>query len=246
MLRYERKYLVPVELIDSLRKRLWAFVIPDKNAIKNENGIFQYTVRSIYFDTYDLECYHQKSDGLLLRRKLRIRGYNSLSPDSKVILEIKRKIGNRIKKHRSSLFFKDVNELFLKNDLEKFIIKGARGDSINEARRFFYHLKKSQFAPTNLVVYEREAYQGKIDNNVRITFDKNIRSKLSHKTELLYDDHNLKPLFNNSFVLEIKYFNDQMPVWARSIVQEFKLRNDAISKYTIGYDVPKFNKKLTY
>jgi hypothetical protein len=56
----------------------------------------------------------------------------------------------------------------------------------------------------------------------------------------------LKPLFNNHFVLEIKYYTDQMPLWARSLVQEYKLRCDAISKYTIGYDVNKFNQKITY
>jgi hypothetical protein len=37
-----------------------------------------------------------------------------------------------------------------------------------------------------------------------------------------------------------------MPAWARGIVQEFSLRNDAISKYTIGYDMARYNKKLTY
>lgn len=246
MLRYERKYLVPVELMSAVRQRLWPFIIPDAYARKNSSGIYEYTVRSIYLDTYDLECYQQKSEGLQFRRKLRIRGYNTLNADSKVILEIKRKIGNRIKKHRSTLLFSNLNNLLKSPDLEQYIIQGKREESIDDARRFFFHLKKRQFAPTNLVVYEREAYQGKMDKSVRITFDKNIRSRIFPKMDSLYDDVNLKPLFNDHFVLEIKYFTDQMPVWARSLVQEFKLRNDAISKYTIGYDISKYNRKLTY
>lgn len=246
MLRYERKYLVPVELMSAVRQRLWPFIIPDAYARKNSSGIYEYTVRSIYLDTYDLECYQQKSEGLQFRRKLRIRGYNTLNADSKVILEIKRKIGNRIKKHRSALLFSNLNNLLKSPDLEQYIIQGKREESIDDARRFFFHLKKRQFSPTNLVVYEREAYQGKMDKGVRITFDKNIRSRIFPKMDSLYDDVNLKPLFNDHFVLEIKYFTDQMPVWARSLVQEFKLRNDAISKYTIGYDVSKYNRKLTY
>ncbi len=246
MLRYERKYLVPVELMSAVRQRLWPFIIPDAYARKNSSGIYEYTVRSIYLDTYDLECYQQKSEGLQFRRKLRIRGYNTLNADSKVILEIKRKIGNRIKKHRSTLLFSNLNNLLKSPDLEQYIIQGKREESIDDARRFFFHLKKRQFAPTNLVVYEREAYQGKMDKGVRITFDKNIRSRIFPKMDSLYDDVNLKPLFNDHFVLEIKYFTDQMPVWARSLVQEFKLRNDAISKYTIGYDVSKYNRKITY
>ena len=198
------------------------------------------------FRSYNLECYHEKCDGLQFRRKLRIRGYNTLDAESKVILEIKRKIGSRIKKHRSILLFENLNKLLQNPDLDEYIIQGSRVDAIDDARRFFFHLKKRQFAPTNLVVYEREAYQGKMDKGVRITIDKNIRSRLLPKMDSLYDDSNLKQLFNDHFVLEIKYFTDQMPIWARSLVQEFRLRNDAISKYTIGYDVNKHNKKLTY
>lgn len=238
---------MPNELMDEFRQRLLPFVVADDYSIKNEEGICQYTVRSIYLDTRNINCYTQKSDGVELRRKFRIRGYNTMDADSKVILEIKRKIGSRIRKHRSVLLYSNLIELMKNPDLEKYIIQGSRKqEAIDDARRFFYHLKKNQLTPANLVVYEREAYQGKIDKGVRITFDKNIRAKLYPKLEQLYDCHDLKPLFNNHFVVEIKYYTDEMPIWTRSLVQEYKLRCDAISKYTIGYDVNKFNQKLTY
>ena len=246
MLRYERKYLVPNEIMDQLRHRLMAFVQPDIYAKKNEHGIHQYTVRSIYLDSLDMECYNQKESGIQLRRKLRIRGYNQKDSDSKVVLEIKRKIGNRIKKHRASLYFNDLDDMLRNARLEDVIITNQREEALDDARRFFFHLKKKQYRPSNLVVYEREAYQGKMDQGVRITFDKDIRSRLYPKLETLYNDRNLKRLFYNHFVLEIKYSTNEMPLWAKSLVQEFKLRNDAISKYTIGFDVSKFNKKLTY
>ncbi|ASB47785.1 polyphosphate polymerase domain-containing protein [Alkalitalea saponilacus] len=246
MLRYERKYLVPNEQMDALRKRLMPFVVPDKYAHPNKHGLHQYTVRSIYLDSLDMECYTQKDSGIKLRRKLRIRGYDKLNDKSKVILEIKRKIGNRIKKHRSTLLYKDLEDMMKYSRLEDYIITGSRKEALDDAKRFFFHLKKKQYRPSNLIVYEREAYQGKIDAGVRITFDKNIRSKVYPKLDALYEDKHLKRLFNNHFVLEIKYFTNEMPIWARSLVQEFKLRNDAISKYTIGYDVSKYNRKLTY
>ena len=246
MLRYERKYLVPNRKMDDLRKRLLPFVIPDKYAPLTEHGFHQYTVRSIYLDSRDMECYTQKESGIKLRRKLRIRGYGQLSDNSKVVLEIKRKIGNRIKKHRANLYYKNLLDMMKYSNIEDYIITGTRKDAIDDARRFFYHLKKRIYTTSNLIVYDREAYLGKFDPGVRITFDKNIRSKLHPKLENLYDDYNLKRLFNNHFVLEIKYFTDEMPIWARSLVQEFRLRNDAISKYTIGYDVSKYNRKLTY
>jgi hypothetical protein len=246
MLRYERKYLVPNESLDDIRKRIMPFVTPDKYALKNENGLHQYTVRSIYLDSRDMECYQQKDSGIKLRRKLRIRGYNNMDHNSKVVLEIKRKIGNRIKKHRSTLLFSNLNKLMAQPNLKEYIITKECEESIDDASRFFFHLKKKLYTPSNLIVYEREAFQGKIDNGVRITFDKNIRSKLNPGLQELYTNNDLKLLFNNHFVLEIKYFTNEMPLWARSLIYEFRLRNDAISKYTIGYDINKFNQKLTY
>jgi hypothetical protein len=245
-LRYERKYLVPNELMVPLRKRLHPFVFHDKNSHITKNGVYQYSVRSIYLDSHDMECYTQKESGIKLRRKLRIRGYNNCHANSKVIFEIKRKIGGRIKKHRSMIYFKNLEEVIRFGNLENNVIRGDREDAVDDARRFFYHLKKKQYSPSNLVVYEREAFQGRLDGGVRITFDKNIRSKIFPEYRELYSENELKPLFNNHFVLEIKYFTNQMPTWAKSIVQEFGLRNDAISKYTIGYDIARYNKKLTY
>jgi hypothetical protein len=245
-LRYELKYMVPNELMHSLRRRLSPFVVHDPNCNKTNNGIRQYTVRSIYLDSYDMECYHHKKSGIKIRRKLRIRGYNKFHNNSKVIFEIKRKTGGRIKKQRSAFYFRDLEKLFRFINIEDNIISNGDEDALDSAHRFFYHLKKKQYIPINLVVYEREAYFGRLDNGVRITLDKNIRSKLFPEFKDLYNDHAMKPFFNSHFVMEIKYFTENMPVWARSIVQEFRLRNDAISKYIIGYDVARYNNKLIY
>jgi hypothetical protein len=131
-------------------------------------------------------------------------------------------------------------------DVDEFIIRGHHENAIDNARRFFFHLKKKQYSPANLVAYEREAFEGILNRGVRITFDKNVRSKVFPDYGELFDNNGLKPLFKDHFILEIKYFTDEMPVWLRSIVQEFGLRNDAISKYTIGFDVARYNRKLTY
>ena len=234
-------------MMDSLRNRVSTFVRPDTYAKQNEQGLYQYTVRSIYYDSRDLRFYKEKCDGVQFRRKFRIRGYDTYDPGNKVVFEIKRKIGNRIKKHRAFVWYRNLDTLFATGDVAQFALKDKKiKDPASELSRFFYHLKKDQFQPTVLVVYEREAYHGKIDPGVRITFDKNVRSRLYPKMHNLYDNNELKLLFNNHFILEIKYFTDEMPVWGRSLVQEFRLRHDAISKYTIGVDVNMFKQIMTY
>jgi SPX domain protein involved in polyphosphate accumulation len=247
LLRVERKYLVPNNKIDAIRERISSFVRPDLYTSKNEDGINEYTVRSIYFDSKDLACYAEKHDGLMLRRKFRIRGYNDQLPGSKVVMEIKRKIENRQKKYRSFVMYENIEKLLQHGDLDKYVISNGNGcPTLTNAAKFMFHIKKGQYIPTCLVTYEREAYFGKLDDGVRITFDKNIRSRLYPAMDSLYDNERLKPLFKRHFILEIKYFTSDMPVWARSLVQEFRLRNDALSKYTIGIDVTRDKILTTY
>ena len=97
--------------------------------------------------------------------------------------------------------------------------------------------------PTVLVVYEREAYHGLLDSGVRITFDKNIRSRVYPELADMFNNHGLKHLFDSHFILEIKYFTEKMPTWAKSLVEEFRLRHEALSKYTVGYDINQRHKR---
>lgn len=236
MLRHEKKYLVPNHLLDALREGFQVFVRPDVFS-RQQEGLPQYTVRSVYFDSRRMDCYQQKIEGLLNRRKFRIRGYHQREQNTMVALEIKRKYQNLVKKQRSFVRFDHLEALLVSGDIEKYVADGSFGQIAKEhASRFLFHLKKNQFIPTCLITYEREAYHGLMDEGVRITFDKNVRSVLFPSTDMLFEEKDMKPVFPRHFILEVKYFTPSMPVWARSLVQEFKLRNDALSKYTRGID----------
>lgn len=242
MLRYERKYLVPNNLLGELRRRVRGFLREDLYATANGNGLPQYTVRSVYFDTPDLVNYHEKHAGLLHRRKLRVRGYTHSSDNEFVVLEIKRKIGNRIKKHRAPVAYHNLDALLQTGYLEQYLeLEHAPKPEqiIDDAKRFFFHYKLKPFMPTTLVAYEREAYHGKINAGTRITFDKNIRSRNYPGIHELFSEVNLRYLFKSHCIMEIKYFENQMPGWLKNIVQDFKLRHEALSKYTLGFDVNK-------
>jgi len=241
LLRYERKYLVPNALMDALRKRLITFVVPDNFTSVNERVFSQYTVRSIYYDTHDLVSYYEKFNGIMLRRKFRIRGYDDYYKGCKVVFEIKRKIENRTRKHRAFMQYDDIDEIFQTGDVEKYVVKDKKYKSgVEDAKRFFFHAVKYQLIPTVLIVYEREAYQGKFDTDIRITFDKNIRSRMYPQISDLYSNDNLKYLFDSHFILEIKYYEGDMSIWARSLVEEFSLLLEALSKYTTSIDVNQY------
>lgn len=240
MLRHERKYLVPNYMLDSLRSRIGGFVRPDLYSNEDKRGRYQYTVRSIYFDSHDMADYHDKLSGLMHRRKLRVRGYNDRDPGEEVVLEIKKKLGNRILKHRAGICYAHLDEVLETGQVEPFLYQGNGQDpvqAVGEAGRFLFHYKSRQLRPTCLVVYEREAYHGKLNPGVRVTLDKNIRSRAYPELGQLFSEEGLRLLFKSHFILEVKYFENHMPAWMRSIVYEFKLRTEALSKYVIGFDV---------
>lgn len=92
------KYFITESSAEWLRSwiRHYTEVDPYVRATGKEN----YTVRSVYFDTRHLSFYHQKHDGLGVRRKVRIRSYNNESDDSIAVMEIKRKRATAVIKER--------------------------------------------------------------------------------------------------------------------------------------------------
>ncbi|MDQ3535490.1 MAG: polyphosphate polymerase domain-containing protein [Bacteroidota bacterium] len=217
------------------------FLRPDIMAKSKKGEIPEYTVRSIYFDSPDFNSYYEKVEGYKDRKKLRIRGYNLYEPGCKVFLEIKRKLENNIAKNRVLVNFDDLPALLETSDINKYISLDYNSPrAYQDAIKFFYNLKRFSQRPVNLIVYEREPYHGKFNPGVRLTLDKNIRAMSHPKITDLYNEKGLVYLWDNFFILEIKYFTPVMPRWARSLVEEFKLKHAALSKYAIGLDVQQF------
>lgn len=232
-LRYERKYLVPNNKLNQVREAFRPFVRPDIYA-SSLNDHPHYTVRSIYFDSLHRHAVYDKIEGLRDRKKLRIRGYDKLQEDSLVFTEIKRKISNRICKNRAPYQYKDIREVLETGNYEPYLLKNNEVVR-NDAARFLYNLKRYHMEPVNLIVYNREPYHGKFSADTRITFDKDIRSRIHPGLHELFDEIDFVYPWAGYFILEIKYYEAPMPSWAKSIVWEFDLKAEALSKYVEGF-----------
>jgi len=230
-LRYERKYLVPNELLDALRRSISPFVRPDVNA-DEEAALPMYTVRSIYFDSPDWRALDEKMEGLRDRKKLRVRGYDDGTSDSIIFLEVKRKIGDRIAKNRSRLPFRYLEQILEFGDCNAHLV--APEEEGDDAKRFLFNYHRYGMQPAQLVVYDREPYHGIFDPGLRITLDKNIRTRLWPRLTDLYSDTDFAQPWASHFILEVKYFDDTMPAWVRALLQDFQLRHQALSKYAEG------------
>lgn len=236
-MRLEYKFLVENKNLDWLRKRMIPFLDVDPFAKGKKDQ--QYIVRSIYYDTTRFDFYHEKIDGIKIRKKLRIRSYDQVKGSKLIFLEIKNKYDNFIGKNRSPLDYNDVIDLLKTKQLEPYVLtNNGFANSIEDGERFLHHFYRSDLKPVILIVYDREAYFSKFDRSLRITFDKHIRFLEKPSLDHLYNDIDLKIAMPNHFVLEVK-FNNGYPKWLQNIVMELQLRRQSVSKYTICVDSSK-------
>lgn len=240
-MRSEIKYLVPVRALSALRAAISPMLKLDKYGMGYEK--VGYTVRSIYLDTHRLMYYHEKIEGLKDRKKIRIRGYNQVTPDTTVFLEIKRKTEAKIAKERTPIPFDQLLATFQSsNPVAHLASSPSSPDAHVSATRFFYHVKQHQLNPINTVVYEREAFEGKTDPTLRITFDRNLRSTIFPSLNQLFEEEALSEVIPDHFILEIKY-NINFPYWMTPVLARFGLQKQALSKYVMCLE---HNAKLSH
>jgi hypothetical protein len=125
--------------------------------------------------------------------------------------------------------FADLAALFETGDVAAYV----RGTAAREqARHFFYYVYGYHLRPTSLTVYEREAFVGRFDPTLRITFDRNLRGKGYPSWPDLRSDAGLRHVHPGFFVLEVK-FNTWFPAWLRPVLGRYGLRSQSVSKYCL-------------
>jgi hypothetical protein len=233
-MRLEYKYLVSNNRLETLRDRILPYMDYDKYAQMRPEK--EYVVRSIYFDSPNFDFYYEKLAGLQMRKKVRIRGYNELHARSLLFLEIKRKYESFISKNRATVLVNHAKELFQTGNIEKYVrTKHSLDGSIEDAKKFFYYLYHDSLKPVILILYNREAFWGKFNKNLRITFDKQLRSEPWVSIDDLFTDRYLKPAMRSHFIFEVKFYGG-VPNWLMDIIKELNAQRLALSKYTICLD----------
>jgi hypothetical protein len=228
-MRSELKYYVPDAHRDALRAALRPYTTLDPHGAGYEGR--GYTVRSIYLDTPTLTDYHAKKAGLKTRHKVRIRGYNTYRPGDWVFLEIKRKIDQSVSKNRAPTSLKNLAPLFETADVERYVYADAHYVQAHaDARRFFFYVLRDHLRPTAMTVYEREAFLGRFDPTLRVTFDANLRGAAYPSPSRLFCEEQLRTVRPGFFILEVK-FNTYLPGWLKNLLGRHGLRQRAISKY---------------
>lgn len=231
-MRDELKYVLPVDTLPDVRRAIGPFVRLDEHGVGLEE--VGYTVRSIYLDTTRLRFYHEKQGHLQHRKKIRIRGYNEPEIEPSVFLEIKRKSNAAISKERAELPYDDLLAFMrTRGRAARRAPQSAENSAV--VRRACYHAFRHDLRPTCLVVYEREAFEGRFDRTFRITLDRNLRGRMYPEWSGLYEEEGFVNATPGYFVMEVK-FDIRMPAWMRQVISEFGIMQRALSKYCVCVD----------
>ncbi|MBE5769012.1 MAG: polyphosphate polymerase domain-containing protein [Clostridiales bacterium] len=219
-LRHELKFFISPKQYYLLSNALDLVLQRDPNGDENN----EYHIRSLYFDTVFDDALHDKLSGVQNRDKYRIRIYNLT--DKVIKLECKTKVGSLISK-RSLSIPRDLCEQLIACDPTG--LETTRSGLLSDVYR---EMTTRLLHPVVIVDYVREAYLHPAEE-VRITFDKQLRTGLNSIDLFNPDVPTVPPFDNGEIILEIKY-NRVMPPYIRDLINTYcgDAQQSAISKYT--------------
>ena len=221
-LRHELKFYISYTQYLTLRSNLTHLLHQDPNAARNGG---EYAIRSLYFDTEFDTAYYDKINGVKDRDKYRMRIYNYSDRD--IFMECKTKVGAFISK-RSVKIPRSLADQLTASDPTglEFTTSGLLRDVYREMRL-------NLLRPVVIVDYDREAYIHPAED-VRITFDKNVRTGLN-SIDIFNDRVPTLPVMDNGeMILEVKY-NRILPQYLADVISFScpEAVQTAISKYTL-------------
>ena len=220
--RHEIKFIISKQMSLILKQRLALAMNVDKNSVNLDNTYF---IRSLYFDDINSTAYYEKIDGVLYRKKYRIRIYNNDS--SFIRLERKWKHNNMTSKDQLKISKENCINL-LTNQFDN-IDKELLNNSL--MKEFITDIKVFGLKPSVIVDYKRLAYTYHI-SEVRITFDERIKSGLYNCNLFNINRITYDVIDNNEVVLEVK-FNEVLPEHISIILQTIPMYRQAVSKFAL-------------
>lgn len=198
-----------------LRQRLLAVMQRDLHAADGK-----YEIRSLYFDNVRDKALREKTDGVNVREKFRIRYYNGDS--SFIKLEKKSKINGLCLKENARLTKEETQAIIDGN------VGWMKDSSESLIRELYIKMITQGLRPKTIVDYTREPFIF-APGNVRVTLDYNIRTGMLG-TDFFNMSCTTIPAGEDAIILEVKW-DEFLPDIIRDIVQLKNGRAGAFSKY---------------
>jgi hypothetical protein len=218
--RQELKFLIDHNTKSLLLERWRPYLV--RAPFTNEDGVSP--ILSLYYDSPQLAFYFDKLDGIRSRQKVRIRTYgHCFRAGQTTILEIKFRKNDLVKKFRSRLTNFEESQL----DPANWHYEDREAEAAFDAMKEIYRLR-----PTVQVFYQRQAFEGAVERDLRVTFDTSLvgmhpGERISHAV-LADRSRSLMP--DTLSILEVKA-TQEIPPWIYSGAIAGELQQQTIPKY---------------
>ena len=216
--RVEQKYGLTEAQAAAFLELAGPYLVPDERP--------EYTLRNIYLDSPDDRMIIRSLEKPLYKEKLRLRAYGRPGTEGPLFLEMKKKSDGIVFKRRITLSADEVSGCLRGEGLAE---KGQIG------RELDYMFRVYQPVPKAYIAYDRQAWSGAFNADLRVTMDRRIRYRLDDldigsaaQEELLAMDSDV--------ILEIK-FQDAYPLWLAEILSHLRLQKTSFSKYGRVYRI---------
>jgi len=216
--RYELKYLLREEQYREMMAGLSSQLEPD--------GFGNSTICNVYYDTPDHRLIRHSLEKPVYKEKLRLRSYGCAKREDQVFLELKKKYQGVVYKRRISLRASEAEGYFAGG---QSLPTGSQiSREIDYVRRLYEPL-----LPAMYLSYDRAAFFSKEDQQLRLTFDRNIRFRETNLS-LGIPPYGTALLQEGMLLLEIKTPGG-LPLWLTGLLSELQLAPTGYSKYGAAY-----------
>lgn len=227
--RYEYKYMLTSEQKARLLLLMEAYMKPD------EFG--RSTICNLYFDTPQYLLIRRSIENKVYKEKIRLRTYGRAEASSEAFIELKKKYKKVVYKRRICTDYEDA---------VNYLCKGQ--DCVGHSQitaELDYALKMYEgIRPAMYLSYEREAFYGKEDHELRITFDQNILWR-TEELDLKSPVYGRPLLTEGQSLMEVKV-GHAVPLWLSRFLAENKIYRTSYSKYGNAYRTMMREGELNY
>lgn len=216
--RYEKKYLLNPEQYHAIKSAVDARFNPDKYG--------ETKICNIYFDTPEFLLITRSNDKPVFKEKLRLRTYGVPTDDTVSFVELKRKYKSVVYKRRIHMAYTEAID-YLCNGKKSF-----EETQITKEIDYFLNFYKG-ISPQFYLSYDRSAFFYKEDDNIRITFDKNITWR-NYDLDLRLGSYGDQLLPEGYTIMELKV-PATAPLWLAELMSKYDIKPTSFSKVGSAY-----------
>lgn len=224
--RHESKFLIKNDIYENIQEELLSYMELDKYNKSNE----LYTISNIYFDTRDNHLIRTSLSKPQYKEKLRIRAYGVPGINDRVYVEIKKKVCGIVNKRRTTMELQEAYD-FISKGRKPELKEYMNSQVINEIE---YILKEHDLEPKLYITYDRRAMFGRESRDLRITFDRNIRTR-RYDLRLEKGDYGEDLIEEDQWLMEVKA-EKNIPLWLSKMLSRYKIYSTSFSKYGREYE----------